>query len=390
MNVHLRWNRDGSQVWRLEVYDHGRRAVRTIDAVQHKRDLGRKEAEEAWRSLRDEVRQHRLQHIHPSRQGTASYLTGWLAREVARLKPTTLAGYRVIIERHLIPQIGHIPVNDLAPLTLQGLWDSIADQGHVRTAILARTILHKALQDGVRLGVVTANVVDRTLAPSATVRRQIQPFTWTEIEALIATAPDRWRPLLTFAALTGLRRGEICALRWADWDRENRTVVVRRSAVVVNGKPVIQDGSDRPATKTRAGLRRLSLPERAHQALVEQRRWADAMQATANDEWDDTGWIFSTRMGGLLHPRNIARAYENARSAAGLRPESFHALRHFAASMMIGMGIPVEIVSKRLGHGSRAVTVDTYGHLLPEVDQAAADHIDRWLEHNAARSGSSS
>jgi integrase len=120
-------------------------------------------------------------------------------------------------------------------------------------------------------------------------------------------------------------------------------------------------------------------------AVVEQAR------RVAGSAWDEQGWVFPalgpgrtkggevTTPGGMLHPRNVARAFEKARDKAGLRRESFHSLRHFSVSVQLGAHVPLEIVSKRIGHGSRAVTADTYGHLLPEGDQEAAARVDAWI-----------
>lgn len=386
MNLALRTKKDGAQVWRLEVYVDGRRVVRTVDAHPTRRDpTGRIEAEAAWRQLREEVRQQVDRHQQPSRQRTGDYLTKWLATERPRLKPTTFASYRQVVTHYLIPHLGLIPLTKLAPATLERTWTAIAQEGvddpgleKRRTAAYVRTVLRKALQDAFRLGLLPYNPVDRTKAPPPRPKRPVVPFTREEVEALIAAAPDRWQPLLTLVAWTGLRRGEVTGLQWGDWDEARGTLQVRRSVVVVEGSPVVQDGSTYAATKTRAGLRTMTLPRRAQAALVHQRAWVAEQQTLAGSEWHDEGWIFPTQTGRVLHPRNVARAYEQARDAAHLRHESFHGLRHHAVSVLIGLGISLEIVAKWIGHGSRAVTADTYGHLLPEINQDVARRIDAW------------
>lgn len=261
MNISLRTKKNGAQVWRLEVYVDGRRVVRTVDAHPTRRDpTGRVEAEAAWRQLHEEVRQQVDWHQQPSRQRTGDYLTKWLATESGRLKPTTLASYRNVVTHHLIPHLGPVPLTKLSPATLERTWTAIAQGGATdvtqekrRTATYARTVLRKALQDAFRLGLIPYNPVDRTQAPPARSKRAIVPFTREEVEALIVAAPDRWQPLLTLVAWTGLRRGEVAGLQWSDWDEVNGTLQARRSVVVVDGLSLVQDGSAYAATKTRAG-----------------------------------------------------------------------------------------------------------------------------------------
>lgn len=375
--------RTGQKTWRVRVMVQGRRVSRTVDWEPTARDHGRKKALAVATGLREEVRQQVAHHVRPVRHTTARYLREWLDNESPRLKPTTRASYRNSIEKHLIPQVGSIPVAKLAPATLERAWTAIATdeaatpgQEKRRTAAYARTVLRKALQDAFRLGLITYNPVDRTKAPPARPKRAIIPFTREEVETLIDVAPARWQPLLTMVAWTGLRRGEVAGLQWEDWDEAAGTLQVRRSVVVVDGATVVQDGSTYAATKTRAGLRTMTLPLRAQTALTRQRSWVAAQQQHAGALWHDEGWVFPTQSGRVLHPRNVARAYEQARDAAHLRPESFHALRHHAVSVLLGLGVSLEIVAKWIGHGSRAVTADTYGHLLPEVNQDVARRVD--------------
>lgn len=376
MNIHLRVNGSGERVWRLEVFVKGRRAVRTLDAdARAVEGHPPKAVQAAWHTLHEEIKAQVLGHVAPSRQPMEQYLKGWLDGGRARWKPTTYALYRHIVETHLIPSLGRVSLAETHPAVLQTLWDGLAAAGTVRTAALARTICRKAFQDAYRLGVVVTNPVDRTQAPVQAAKRPVEPFTLAEVERLLRAAGPRWRPLLEFAAFSGLRRGEICGLHWSDYDAATGLLAVVRSVVMVDGKPMVQE-----TTKTQAGRRRFVLPDRAQAALQTQRAWWTAAREAAGDAWQsDAGWMFCTRNGGVLSPRHVARAFEHARNAAGLPHQPFHSLRHFAVSVQLGAGVPLEVVSKRIGHGSRAVTADTYGHLLKEADEKAAQRIDQWL-----------
>jgi integrase len=188
----------------------------------------------------------------------------------------------------------------------------------------------------------------------------------------------RIQHLVPFAAYSGLRRGETLALRWEDVDIDKGTLSVERNAVPVKGGVIVQE------PKTKAGKRLLTLPRPALDALRAQRdlQLTDRKAALATGEpWRNAeGYIFTTALGAPLDPKNVSRDFRKFRRRAGL-PDNLplHSLRHTAVSLRIGAGIPLEIVSKQIGHTKGALTLDQYGHLLPEADRDATDALDRYL-----------
>lgn len=302
------------------------------------------------------------------------YLHEWLEKRAPYLKPKTLSGYESLINQHLIPAFGPIALTDLAPGSVQALWDKLREENKMPTANAARRLLRKALQDAYRLRKVHQNVVDWTEAPLLRTSRRVDPFTLNQIALLLQASPPRWRPVLQFTAYSGLRRGEVCGLKWSDWDSQSGILTIQRSIVVVHSKPVVQ-----MSTKTDAGHRSIMLPTRAREALEAQRQWWEEQRDTSKS-WREEDWVFSTRDGGYLNPRNLTRAYEDARDAASLPKKSFHDLRHFAVSLFLGSGAPMETVSKTIGHRSVQTTSTIYAHLLPEASAEAARKVDAWLE----------
>lgn len=378
MNIRPRTLRDGRTVWRCEfslgrdlATGKPRRVVETCEGT-------RREAERFWVRRLAELRSQQDAFLRPSKEPLADYLARWLDGRRRDLRPTTWTSYEVMVRRYLTPVLGGTRLRDLAPAAVQRMLDALAEEGQVsaRTVAYVRTVLRIALQDAVRLGTLAANPVDRTRPPKQTPRR-VDAFTPEELAALFRAADGtRVANLLPFLAYSGLRRGEALALRWEDVDFAAATVSVRRSRVSAGGRVYDQE------PKTEAGVRTVTLPAQALDALRRQRemRAADMRAALARGwRYRNGGWVFATRTGKPLEPSRVSRDFRRVRDAAGVRALPLHALRHTAVSLQIAAGVPLEIISKRIGHRQVGITADRYGHLLPQADREAAAKLSAYL-----------
>ena len=179
-------------------------------------------------------------------------------------------------------------------------------------------------------------------------------------------AGDRLFPLWRLALATGLRRGELCGLRWKDVDLAAGTLSVASTRVVadavVTGEP-----------KTKAGARMVSLDRETVLALSIWRRGQAEERLAAGAGWSDTGLVFVDVLGVPPHPETITRWWREAVARAGLPAIRLHDARHTAATVMLRAGVPVKVVSQRLGHADVAVTMRVYQHVTAQDDRAAAD-----------------
>ena len=381
MNIRARETKDGV-VWQVTVSVGNRaqgykRIARTVGPFPGAREAGRKKAEEEWRKLKAQIEAQELAFVQPSSEKIGEFIDTWLRRKRAEVRPTTWETYSRLAGRHIIPSLGYVPLAKLSPGAVQEWVDGLAASGlSTRTVSACRTVLRIAMQDAFRLGQVQQNVVDRTRAQRQAPRK-VDAFMREELDSVLRAASPRWQPLLTFTAYSGLRRGEVLALRWEDVDLARGTVAVCRSLVMVGPEAVLQDD-----TKTDAGGRRFTLPKVALDALRLQRKTQAEDRLAAGSAYQDQGLVFATHEGGLLRPDNMRRALRAACKRAGVDPKPVHALRHTAASLQLAAGVPLETVSKRLGHKSRAVTADIYGHLMPEADKDAADTLDAFLSRH--------
>jgi integrase len=158
---------------------------------------------------------------------------------------------------------------------------------------------------------------------------------------------------------------------WSDLDWVSQTLKVERQLV----RPQSTEVKFSPP-KTKFGKRTLTLGDKCIEVLRKHYNLQHEERTTQVDRWVDNGLIFTTTVGTPIHARNLLRHFKNLLIEAGLPVLRFHDLRHTAASIMLNHGIPVIVVSRRLGHVRPSITLDVYGHLIPSMDEVAAQKID--------------
>ncbi len=305
-------------------------------------------------------------------------LDRWLKEsERMDLSPTTLRTYRAQIKQTIRPRLGKIVLTRLTPKHLDDLYGQMKDEGlSPKTIRNHHAIISSALHQGVRWEWVRENVAEKAKPPRVSQRRVKAPSV-EAVRSVIAAAEDRdprLAPLLMLAALTGMRRGELCALRWTDVDLERRQLNVSRSIVVVPG------GLAEKSTKTDR-FRIVALDDVGvallthHRAQVEE--WAQQAEVTVAED----AYVFSHAVDGSkpFRPDNVTGFFTRVRDPLGLHEVRLHDLRHFTATQLIGAGVDVRTVAGRLGHSDPSVTLRGYAHALEERDRAAADIMGRVL-----------
>jgi integrase len=301
----------------------------------------------------------------------AEYLDRWLNDSVkGSVKPKTFESYEWLVRKHIVPALGRVKVRALSPAHLQGFYHSKLETGlSPRTVQYLHVVLHRALKQALRWGLVPRNVAE-AVDPPKPQKDEIKPLTRDEARRLLDAAhDDRLEALYILAVHLGLRQGELLGLRWGDVNLEAGTLQVRRSLTVT------KDGPSFTAPKTAKGRRSVKLTIRAVEALREHLQRQLAEIERMGDLYRDDGLIFSTTVGTPINPRNLTgRSFKPLLERAGL-PKSvrFHDLRHTAATLLLGRGVHPKLVQELLGHATIAITLDTYSHVLPGMgDQTAA------------------
>ena len=199
---------------------------------------------------RKEVQEKLRVALHEQKQGTLAtgqqqtlkqYLEHWLEVHKQAIRLTTFVRYRSIVNKHLTPALGHILLQKLTPLKIQDLYTQKLSEGLVpKTVITIHGVLHKALDDAVRWNLVARNVSDAVSLPRL-IRSEIQPLSREQAQKLLEVARGhRFEALLTVALVTGMRRGELLALRWQDIDLEHRSLQVRRTVSLIRGHGYVE------------------------------------------------------------------------------------------------------------------------------------------------------
>jgi integrase len=323
--------------------------------------------------------------VLPCRVSTGEYLMDWLEGRRQDLRPGTWDSYSRMIERHWLPAISGIPLKDLRPRHLRVVYEAKLEAGLSRkTVSYLAGIIHRALQAAVVADppLLGTNPAARAEVPRLANRQHTDdderegPMAWDVADQrrfLELTADERLRPVWHLALATGARRGELLGARWADIDLEAGTWTVKRSLTTVRHVPTFQ------APKTDRGRRTIPL-DAGTMAMLKALRRRQAEDQLAAEAWEDTDLVFTAPDGGALHPEAVAKVFGRRVARHRLPRIPFHGLRHSHAVALLTDGIPIHIVSARLGHEDASFTARIYARWVPESQhQLAAEATGRLL-----------
>jgi integrase len=350
-------------------YGGGRR-IRKFVTGGSRREVAEK-LEPLLRARRDRL------PIPDQRQKLGPFLLQWL-EEVARptVRWSTYKSYRDIVRLHLEPDLGRIPVAKLTPFEVQRFVNAKLASGlSPRRVQYLHAVLRRALVSAERWGLASRNVA-KLADPPRVPHHEIRPLTPEDAHKLIdASCDDRLRALYVCALGTGMRQGELLALRWDDVDLDAQTLSVRHTLARVEGRLVrLEPKSDR-------SRRTLVLPETVLAALRPHRTRQLMDRLVAGRRWVDSGHVFTTTIGTPIEAAAVSRAFHHALDRAGLPRSRFHDLRHAAATFLLAQGLTLEDAKNMLGHSSITLTSNTYGHVLEKRQRQVAAAMDVALGH---------
>lgn len=317
--------------------------------------------------------------MQPGKTTLGEFLERWLKDYVwPNLAPRTAEGYEAIIRKHLVPELGHIPLTQLKPENLQkyyadrlanGRCDGIGGLNPL-TVRHHHTVLHKALQTAVEWGLLYRNIANAVRAPRVE-PKEMQTWDEDDVTRFLESEKDNSYYALFYTALfTAMRRSELLALRWRDVDFIFKQVSVNRTLHhLKDGRYVFTQPKTAKSRRTIALSRDSSLL-----ILKEHKDKQEAQQAMLGIPLTDNDLVFSKPDGNPLRPDTVTRAWKRMTNRAG-KPICLHGARHTHASLMLKQGTHQKIVQERLGHATIGTTLDIYSHIAPGMQEAAADRF---------------
>jgi integrase len=300
------------------------------------------------------------------------FIQQWLEIHKTTLAPKTALQYEQLVQNYIVPQVGKIKLRELRLDRVEAHYVTLQKNGlSSRSVRFVHAILHKSLNDAIRRGYVGYNAAQGAILPRSELKEMVFLDTDEVLQFLITVQESPYNALYTLAIKTGMRKGELLALKWSDLNWQSGTILVQRQVQRIKGQGLVF----RPP-KTRAGRRTIQLGEKTLETLRKQLARCKLLESVTGDNWKDLNLIFPSTVGTPLGGSNISRDFRKQLEKASVKNIRFHDLRHTAASLMLNNGVPVLVVSKILGHSKTSTTLDIYGHLIPTMQENAARIMD--------------
>ncbi|MBV9707883.1 MAG: site-specific integrase [Chloroflexi bacterium] len=309
--------------------------------------------------------------IATPQQTTQQFLSQWLESYRASVRIRTYERYEQFIRLQLIPAIGHIQLQKLTAQHIQNMYTKLVKHLSSSTVNALHNMLHKALKDGVRWGVLARNVCDNVDVPRRAYY-EIKPLDADQAKALLkAAAGDILEALWVLAITTGMRRGEILALKWQDINFEQAMLQVRRIFTRAPGSRYIES-----EPKTEKSKRSIMLASFTVEILRHHRVLQLETKLQAGMAWQEHDLVFCTSLGTPLNPNWMLVQFKKLLKKAELPDMRFHDLRHSIATILLSMGVHPKVVQELLGHNRIQQTVDTYSQVLPTIHKEAIGKLE--------------
>lgn len=374
MKGHIRARGPGAWELKFDVQsDTGERKARYVTFRG-----GKREAQKKLTELLDQV--NKGSFIDPSKTTLAEFLDRWEGWAATQVSAKTLERYKELLKHHVRPRLGTRAIQKLRTVDFAELYGALQAPKPEGAGLAPRTVghvhrlLHRVFGHAVKWSVIGSNPITAAEPPRVQ-RTEIEILAPGEIRAVVEALRDRpLYPVAVIGLATGMRRGEIAALRWADIDFDAGRVRVERSLEQTNA------GLSFKAPKTKAGRRSISIPPsivaelRDHWRRQQEQRLAHGLGKAGADDL-----VVPRPDGSIWPPDSLTSDWARTLRMLKLPKVTLHALRHTHVSQLIAAGLDVVTVSRRIGHANPTVTLNVYAHLFGNTDERAAEAVETAL-----------
>lgn len=310
-------------------------------------------------------------YVEPSKETLASFIQQWLIEKKKNVRNSTYESYEILSKVHIIPKIGHYQLNKLNQVHINKFYDELSETLSNSTILKIHKILKMALNKAVQYGYIAKNIMGVIDAPRLN-KPEMTVWNEEEVRSFLEVAKEE-RLYIAFllAVTTGMRRGEILGLRWKNIDFENYSISVIQT---------LSNTGDRfQETKTSNGKRSIALPVEVIDQLRRHKLMIAKEKLKAGPVYQDNDLIVCTSIGTKMLPSNLRRTWNRLLEKCNVPKIRFHDLRHTHATLLLKQGVHPKIVQERLGHANIKVTLDTYSHVLPGLQEEAAKRFGESL-----------
>ncbi|SFX82339.1 Site-specific recombinase XerD [Thermoactinomyces sp. DSM 45891] len=315
-------------------------------------------------------------YVHPSKTTLGEYLIEYMENHSKHeIRASSFQTQMIILKKRIIPAIGTIKLQKLTPLIIQKFYTEILEQGFKATYVKSmHAILKKALKRAFEWGMIEKDIASLIKSP-----RIPSPETtiWTrdEMNKFLSIAKERKLYVVYVLAIyTGMRKGEILALKWKDCDLDQREVTINKTLTLVDYQLAFDD------PKTTRSKRIISLPEFAATCLKRHKAQQNQDKLKMGTGYKENDLVVATNEGNPLYPTSINADFNSIIKNTFLPKIRFHDLRHSHATLLLQMGENPKVVSERLGHAHIGTTLGTYSHILPNMQKNLADNFNLIME----------
>ena len=341
------------------------------------------------------------EYLEPAKMTVGEWLTIWEQEYLIGVKPLTKLSYTQHIRNHILPALGSRKLQDLSGPDIQRFYNHLLREGgkirchdkdgnilkkdgkpvYEPAPLSAKTVknihgvLHKALEKAVKLGYIRTNPAD-SCELGRVEKKEIRPLDDRDISRFMEAVQNHpFRALFLTTLFTGLRRGEVCGLRWDCVDLDNRTITIKNQLQNIPGQP----GAYRLVSTKNGKGRTLKVSHFVVDLLCQQKAEQEKMKRLVGELWHDEGYVFCNAVGEHLSPSTVYHNFKRVASDIGMPAARLHDLRHSYAVVSLQAGDDIKTVQSNLGHHTAAFTLDVYGHVIEQMKQASADRMDAYI-----------
>jgi integrase len=315
--------------------------------------------------------------IEPPATLFSDFLNDWLTGSVRpRIRERSFKTYKYLVDHYIAPALAKKRIVSITAEDIQALYADLRERKlSSRTQVFIHVLLTNAFRQAMRWDLLRVNPMTKVDAPRLE-RKEMSALTAAQARSLLdAVRDDRYAAILSLAFATGARPGEYLGLKWSDVNWKAGMLTIQRS-LVWRGR----DDWYLTPTKTKKSNRTLPLKAEMMKLLARHRKRQQEERLRAGADWQNHDFVFTRPTGLPIHHNTLRQVFKAALRRAGL-PQTIrlYDARHSAATLMLAGGFNPKVVSERLGHSSIAVTLDTYTHILPGMQEEASEHLENVL-----------